>query len=1193
MNATNPDHSSATVTAKIAVKPHAAALAGKPGAQPVQVALNDAEADQADGKGQAQAKGGQAADGNTQAAEPQVVSSSTSLAQMTALYEGDATATGGLNGAATSAFTSGSASVSSSFSSGVLAGPQSGGDAAHSTADAFGGFNSMAAQSALMAQLQAHNQVQPVAAVVDHAPEGTAGSASTTSGVAVSGQVIASDVDGDHLTFAVRTAASHGTVSMGQDGHYSYTSAGGFVGSDSFVVQVSDGRGGITLVSETMTVSAAPVVNHDPILTTTSISGHGEIDGTLTATDSDGDAVTFAIAALGGAAHGVVSLGSDGSYRYTPDADWHGSDAFTVQVSDGRGGVSSHVVTVASNDAAPVVTGGDITGSGNIGHAIYGALTLTDADGDGMSYVVSSDAGHGVAVVDASGNWAYEADGYVGHDQFTVTVSDGHGGTVDQVIGVDVGDPGASHSAIGAQNATAGTAFELDTSSHFTAPVNGDTLTFSASGLAAGLIIDATTGIISGTPTGAESDSVTVTATDAYGVAVHEVFGLTVGAGVNPHDVHGTSADDILTGTSGNDFLTGNGGADQLTGNGGHDVFAFNPGDSGVATFATITDFAAGDQINLVGGSVYHDYGDFSWVSSDPATFHDTIVSWNVSGLFQFADATTGNKAVMFVGDGDSSGRSFDGTLIEFSNGTVATGTDVVAQAADYVISPLQFDAALPATKTAIVGSENTWVLPTATDSNGGTVHYTVTQADGSPLPSWLHFDAVTNTVTADATQNGSVSLRYTATDGGDVATGTFTVNAVSVERIDTFDVMHNGNPADWAAPYATSWFSNGDHFRWQDPNGNWTGTVLAGGEHSNVTIAGWGGGFNATPHDHSVTSDSFVVDINDGVSDHIIKANINFVADAAPTVTGLTHDHIYTADAEGDVLSTTIAQQAVHGTITVQDSGVGWHPYTSFSWDPSGYVGNDTFQVQISDGWGGTVSQTVNVTSTDGATYTVTNADQWLDAFANHSSSMGAISGSVTGDGDTWASISDIANGTDINLGTGLHVLSLQNDGGIVADLGAGTISGHINGHPFSATLEHVDGLVGGNASSVITGGLAHDYLAGIGTLIGGAGADTFGAGDGAIVENFDASQGDKIELIGGSGGYTPIFDSISGTNANDVTIHWHFQGTTPPGASFTLHNANFDGILSSAATPVTQAQLNQVMHDLQTSGAMTGGHV
>jgi endo-1,4-beta-xylanase len=80
----------------------------------------------------------------------------------------------------------------------------------------------------------------------------------------------------------------------------------------------------------------------------------------------------------------------------------------------------------------------------------------------------------------------------------------------------------------GAQSGSAGTAASVQV--HAT-DSGGQALSYSASGLPAGLSINATTGLISGTPTAAGTSSVTVTASDSTGASGSASFTWTVGGG--------------------------------------------------------------------------------------------------------------------------------------------------------------------------------------------------------------------------------------------------------------------------------------------------------------------------------------------------------------------------------------------------------------------------------------------------------------------------------------------------------------------------------------------------------------------------------------------------------------------------------------------------------------------------------------
>jgi hypothetical protein len=78
----------------------------------------------------------------------------------------------------------------------------------------------------------------------------------------------------------------------------------------------------------------------------------------------------------------------------------------------------------------------------------------------------------------------------------------------------------------GAQTSTAGTATSLQITA--TDSASGQTLTYSATGLPAGLSINSSTGLISGTPTTAGTSSVTVAATDTTGASGTATFTWTV-----------------------------------------------------------------------------------------------------------------------------------------------------------------------------------------------------------------------------------------------------------------------------------------------------------------------------------------------------------------------------------------------------------------------------------------------------------------------------------------------------------------------------------------------------------------------------------------------------------------------------------------------------------------------------------------
>jgi hypothetical protein len=111
----------------------------------------------------------------------------------------------------------------------------------------------------------------------------------------------------------------------------------------------------------------------------------------------------------------------------------------------------------------------------------------------------------------------------------TVTGKDSTGPTGSATFTWTVGSTGADTVTVtnpGSQAGTVGTAASLQV--HATDSAAGQTLTYSATGLPAGLSIASSTGLISGTPTTAGTSTVTVTATDATGASGTAAFTWTI-----------------------------------------------------------------------------------------------------------------------------------------------------------------------------------------------------------------------------------------------------------------------------------------------------------------------------------------------------------------------------------------------------------------------------------------------------------------------------------------------------------------------------------------------------------------------------------------------------------------------------------------------------------------------------------------
>ena len=73
------------------------------------------------------------------------------------------------------------------------------------------------------------------------------------------------------------------------------------------------------------------------------------------ANDSDPDGNTLTVTADTGPTNGSLVLNSDGSFTFTPDPDFHGTDSFTYIVDDGNGGTDTATVEITVNSVIDAV----------------------------------------------------------------------------------------------------------------------------------------------------------------------------------------------------------------------------------------------------------------------------------------------------------------------------------------------------------------------------------------------------------------------------------------------------------------------------------------------------------------------------------------------------------------------------------------------------------------------------------------------------------------------------------------------------------------------------------------------------------------------------------------------------------------------------------------------------------------------
>ncbi len=255
---------------------------------------------------------------------------------------------------------------------------------------------------------------------VNDAPTGNSLSFTTGVNTQYDGVLTGSDIDGDAITFALGTQATHGTAAVNPDGTFSYVPDADFHGTDSFTFVVHDGLLSSSPTTVTVTVNGLPVA--DPFAF--SLDEDTQFDGTLTGSDPDGDAFTFALASQ--AAHGTATVNSNGTFNYVPNVNFHGSDSFAFIVHDGLSNSVPATVTITVNSVNDVPEANPTSFATDEDTTYNGSLAGSDFDGDILTFSLETPAAHGTATVNPDGTFTYVPNAnFHGSDSFTFVVNDG------------------------------------------------------------------------------------------------------------------------------------------------------------------------------------------------------------------------------------------------------------------------------------------------------------------------------------------------------------------------------------------------------------------------------------------------------------------------------------------------------------------------------------------------------------------------------------------------------------------------------------------------------------------------------------------------------------------------------------------------------------------------------------------------
>lgn len=818
--------------------------------------------------------------------------------------------------------------------------------------------------------------------------------------------VLANDTDIDtptaNLTAVLVSTTGNGTLSLNGNGSFVYRPNAGFVGTDSFTYRVNDGSLG-SANTATVAIAVDPTANTPPAASTDTFTTAEDTPltvGNVLANDSDPDNNTPLTASVVAGPSNALSftLNSDGTFSYTPNANFSGVDTFVYQAIDSLGGVSTPTTVTFSVTAvndAPVATNDVFTVSNTASLAIAAPGVLsndTDIDSPNLSATLVSNVTSGTLSLNADGSFTYRPNaGFEGVDSFTYRANDGslnsaNTATVNITVAAVVNTPPIA------------TADTFTTPEDPTSPLTGNVLTNDTD--PDGGTAQLTAVLVGAAPTSAASFTLNPDGTFRY----------TPNANFNGVDTFTYVARDSLGATSTVAIATL-----SVT------PVADNPlavGDSyTVKPTETLTITAPGILVNDT------DPDGSPLTASVISSVGSGTLNLNSDGSFTYVpQPTEGVVSFTYVAN--------DGT----ANSNTATVTITISANTPPQANPDIFNLAEDTSLT--IGN----VLANDTDPDGGGL--SLTASVGAPPANAASFTLNPDgsfSYTPNANFSGIDTFTYTALDslGGrsNTATVTFSVapaNDLPLATNDTVTV-NVGSSLTLTAPGVLA--------NDTDPENNpLTASVVSNVTNGTLSLNG-DGSFTYTPNAGFSGTDSFTYVANDGTGNSA-PATVSIRVNAPPTALSDTYTAVIggtlnvdplsgvlvnDTDVDNSNLTAAVVTNPTQGTLSLNSNG-------SFSYVPNaGASGTDTFTYRASDG---AANSTATVTlSLRTNTAPIANPDSYR-APTNGTLTVNALTGVLNNDTDADAGTQLSATiATNATRGT----VSLNADGSFVYTPNAG----------------------------------------------------------------------------------------------------------------------------------------------------------
>jgi hypothetical protein len=226
----------------------------------------------------------------------------------------------------------------------------------------------------------------------------------------VVGTVLATDADGDQLTYSITAGNTNGEFAINSTtGQITVANSAALNfetnASIPLTVQVSDGSATdtATVTINLTDVNEAPILNNQTF-TVDPNAAIGTVVSTVQASDPEGDDLTFSI--TGGNTNGAFAINADtGVITVANSAALQAQSTFnlTVQASDGSLTDTATVTINVGANAPPVVNDQTFNVVENAANGtVVGTVLATDADGDQLTYSIIAGNTNGAFAINAT-----------------------------------------------------------------------------------------------------------------------------------------------------------------------------------------------------------------------------------------------------------------------------------------------------------------------------------------------------------------------------------------------------------------------------------------------------------------------------------------------------------------------------------------------------------------------------------------------------------------------------------------------------------------------------------------------------------------------------------------------------------------------------------------------------------------------